>query len=378
MKQEYSAINSLAKCLTLDHHPERICEIRSQITSESFDIDGWIKFASDQYVLPALFLQLNRANLLPSLPPEYTEQLTQITKRNQERNLAITKQALEIANHLKRDGIEAVFLKGTAHLFLNLYKDPAERMVGDIDLLVDEADILPTIQILEKMGFQSLVKYNRFIHQEMKHYPRMVNYKYAAAVEVHREIVSEPYNRFLPAEVIMAEKKEIEGFSGVYVPSDRHLIMHNMMNAQINDKAYTNKLLLLRQMYDLLLLSKRQDPCKALSDFGFLPKEANAWLALNSELFDIPNQIHYEETHQVRRYIKSFVWFQKHPKTLGLYRTIIYFLMRIKRYVELPFKAISNRDIRAGLWARISDPKWYGKHLESYLNFFNPNRRYRK
>lgn len=370
MKYDDSITMNLAKCLTLQFQPKRKTDLEQLFSRPGFSWESWIKTASDQFVLPAIYLQMERAGLLSAMPPEWLEHLAELVEKNSKRNRRIMEEVQVISKRLIGKGIEPVFLKGTAHLLLNLYTHPAERMIGDIDFLVKEPDIFPAVKVLEDLGFKPLVNYNVHIHKEMKHFPRMVNYDYEAAVEAHRQVVLAPYNNSFSAQEILNDKQEVQGMPGVFVPSNRHLIVHNILNAQFNDKAYQNRLLLLRQKYDLLLLSKRENPKSALSQFNAYPKQVNTYLALCAHLFDLPEQIDYEDSTHVKKYLKGFIWYQNHPRTLSLYRTANYLLSRFWRYISLPVQAVFNKTARAGLWARISDLKWYGKHIQSYSRFF--------
>lgn len=378
MKTNDSVTKNLAQCLTLDFKPGRKELLKHVFGSEDYDLDSWVKAASYQFVLPAVFLQMERARLLSVLPKELVDHLAEITQRNRERNRRIMEEVREISANLAKKRIEPVFLKGAAHLLLDLYIDPAERMIGDIDFLVKDEDIFPAVEVLTDMGFKPLVEYNVNIHKDMKHYPRMVNYDYAAAVEVHREVVLEPYRKYFPASQMLSWKQRIPGMQGIFVPSNRHLIVHNMMNAQFNDRAYKNRMILLRQMYDMLLLSQREDPQNALAKYKTCNNEANAWLALNATLFELPEEIKYTDSKQVQNYIRRFIRLQNHPGSLFLFHTFYYFSWRLGRYISLPLKAVIDKSTRTGIWERLSDPTWYKKHFESYLNYFNPHRHFKK
>lgn len=378
MNSHISIIKSIATCLTLEFQPGRKKELQALFSSPDFPWDYWIKTASDQYVLPAVYLQLERAGLLSVFPADWLEHLSHLVEKNSERNHRILEEVKIISSHLLQKGIEAVFLKGTAHLLLGLYTNPAERMIGDIDFLVKEEDIFPAVDVLLDLGFHTLIEYKEEIHSEQKHYPRLVNYDYEASVEVHRSVVLSPYNKAFSSSRILMNKQEVAGMPGVFVPSNQHLIVHNMMNAQFNDKAYSKRMILLRQMYDLLNLSKLEDPYKALLDFGSYKKQANAMLAVGSELFNLPDQISFNHSRGVRRYLKSLHWFQNHPRILRFYLVLGFFVHRIWRYISFPVQAIFDRRSREGLRARLIDLQWYKNHVNHYVYFFRPEKRFKK
>jgi len=363
----------VGKCLTLGKYPGRKEEIALEIQASGFSWENAVLNASNQFVLPAWFIQMKNAGLLGEMPEELYSHLEEITNLNRERNHRIIDQAEEIAILLNQHGITPVFLKGTAHLLLNLYYDPAERMIGDIDFLVKDHEMLPASELLKTLGFEPLVKYNAAMHREMKHYPRMVNYDYPAAVEIHREVTNPPNDRFFRAGLIFSEIQKIQGALEIYVPGYRHLLIHNMLNAQINDKSFTNAGILLRQSYDLFLLAGRENPLTVFDEFGKLRNISGAWLATSSLLLGNPSNLQFAKTKNVKSYLRWFIYLQEHPRIAGFFRNTLYFSWRLWRYISLPIRGIFNPAVRAGIIARLTDKSWYGKHLDSYKKHFNPN-----
>ncbi|MGE0021695.1 MAG: nucleotidyltransferase family protein [Draconibacterium sp.] len=363
----------VGKCLTLGKYPERKNEIITEIQATNFSWENAVLNASNQFVLPAWYIQLKNAGLLDEMPEELKLHIESLTNLNRERNYRIINQAKEIAVLLNQHGITPVFLKGTAHLLLNLYNDPAERMIGDIDFLVRDHEILPAAKLLKTLGFQPLVEYNSAMHSEMKHYPRMVNYDYPAAVEIHREVTNPPNDRYFRAGLIFSEIQKIKGTLEIYVPGYRHLLIHNMLNAQLNDKSFSNAGILLRQSYDLFLLAGKENPLTVFDEFGKLRNTSGAWLASSSLLLGNPPNLQFGKTKSVKSYLHWFIYLQQHPRVAGFYRTTLYFSWRLWRYISLPVRAIFNPSIRAGIMARLTDKSWYGKHINSYRKHFKTN-----
>jgi len=261
-------------------------------------------------------------------------------------------------------------LKGTAHLLLGLYTDPAERMIGDIDFLVKDDEVLAAAECLQSLGFQPETKYNSAVHSEMKHFPGLVNYDYPAAIEIHREVMNPPNDRKFKAENILRDKQRIPSEHEIYAPSFTHLIVHNMLNAQINDKSYSNANVLLRQSYDLFLLSERENPQIVLEAFDKFRKESGAWLAVSSLLLGNPNCLQYNKMSAIKTYLNWFIFMQQHPRIAAVYRQTFYLSWRIWRYVMLPARAVLNPSVRAGIFLRLTDKSWYGKHINSYQKHF--------
>lgn len=362
----------VGKCLTLGLHPERISEVQQEIRKGKVVWEQIVQVSSGQFVLPALYFRLKKASLLQELPSDLVEYMEYLTDRNRERNLQITTQIRDIATLLNRNGIAPVFLKGTAHLLLPLYEDIAERMVGDIDFLVEESEMLKAAQLLIDVGYQPMSKFNPELMKITKHYPRLTNFNYPAAVEVHRQVIIPPHDNHFKSSEIIRDRQRIDGNWEVYVPSNEHLIIHNTLNVQVNDKAYLWGTVYLRQMYDLLLLSLLENPQKVLKGFTRFPNHSNAYLALSSLVFDKPAGIEYDNTTRVRLFLKQISVSLFHPRFLSAFKSMYFITRQLSRYVTLPIQSIYRKDVRASLLSRLRNPKWYKQHLLGYWNYFKP------
>lgn len=360
----------VGKCLTLGRYPELKEEILKAIKSNDFNWEELVFDASNQFVLPAWFIRMKNAGLAEYMPEELSLHVAELTNLNRERNKKIINQATEIAKLLNANGITPVFLKGTAHLLLGLYTDLAERMIGDIDFLVKDDEVLAAAECLQSLGFQPETKYNAAVHSEMKHFPGLVNYDYPASVEIHREVMNPPNDRKFKAENILRDKQRIPSDHEIYAPGFSHLIVHNMLNAQINDKSYANANVLLRQTYDLFLLSEKENPQNVLETFDKFRKESDAWLAVSSMLLGNPGCLHYKKTSATKTYLNWFIFMQQHPRIAAVYRQTFYLLWRFWRYVMLPARAVFDPSVRAGIFLRLTDKSWYGRHIDSYLKNF--------
>ena len=316
----------IGKCLTLGIYPERRQEIKLAIKSSDFSWENVVYAASNQYVLTAWFIQMQKAGLLEEMLDELLHHIEEITNLNRERNRLILNQVVKISALLNKHGIAPIFLKGTAHLLLGLYSDPAERMIGDIDILVNDNELIAAAELIKTLGFQPHEKYIAALHYEMKHYPSMVNSDYPAAVEIHREILNSPYEKNFRAENIIISKQQVNGFEGIYVPGNKELIFHNMINAQINDRNYLNARVLLRQTYDLFLLAGKENPLNVLEDFGKFKKESHAWLATSAALLGNPQNIKIKNTFAVKRYVAWFIFLQNHRRISVIHKHYQYFL----------------------------------------------------
>lgn len=367
------SIQFIGRCLTLGKFPERGALILNEIAAKDFSWEQIVYNASNQYVLTAWYLQMKNAGLLETMPKELIDHIAEMTHLNRERNRKIAAQVTEIAALLHNHGITPVFLKGAAHLMLGLYNDPAERLIGDIDFLVSDHEVLPAAELFAKLGFDPISSYQAELHGKMKHYPRMVNADYPAAIEIHREVIVPPYDRLLKAHQILHEKQATPKNNSVFVPSNQHLILHNTLNSQINDKGFSNASILFRQRYDFLLLSEREKPGPILENLYSYRKGSIAWLSTSNLLLGgVPNlTIPIQE--QPKIYLAWFSWMQNHHKMAAVYRSLRYVSDRIWSYFTLLMMTLIDQDTRSALRRRLSERGWLKRHISSYKEHFRPN-----
>jgi Uncharacterised nucleotidyltransferase len=92
--------------------------------------------ASEQLVTPALAAAVLRLHLLGKGNEELGRYFEGVLDLNRKRNRLIGGQVRAILDVLNPRGIEPIGLEGIAHLLMELFHDPGERVIGDIDLLV--------------------------------------------------------------------------------------------------------------------------------------------------------------------------------------------------------------------------------------------------
>ncbi len=361
----------VAKCLTLDQHPEKIAAVKTEIHENRINWEEVVKLSSGQFVMPALYLQFKRNGLLPDLPEDLVEYLEDITNKNRARNLAILEQTKEIISLLQPYNITPVFLKGVAHLLEGLYTDIGERMIGDIDFLVPENNMVEAAEILIKNGYTPGIEYKPEMFAALKHFPRLQNFNQPAAVEIHKELMKGENKKLLHGFEILRDKQPLASYQNLaFIPSIPHQIIHNVFNAQLNDSAHEYCDVLLRQMYDLILLSLKEDVLVVAKNHGKKFNVFNCYYATTAYVFSVPQNIIYQKTAPTDFYIKKIDYFISHPKTHQFYRTIQYLLSRFSKYISIPIRSIYRKDTRKLLFYRLTDRSWYGEHLKSYNEFF--------
>ncbi len=351
--------------LSLALHPERAGGVRDRIRSGAVSWEQVVWASTSHLVFPALHINYARSGLMGELPDELTGYMEQFTGANREQNLLIHGQALEIAAILGAAGIVPVFLKGVAHLLDGLYGDPGERMMGDIDLLVNGGDMLRAAEVLMAAGYAPR---SRFLRQDLvrtKHYPRMVHPERIAAVEIHREVLRPSNARHFPNERLMAGRKAVPEHKNVYVLSDEHQVIHNLLNFQLNDSGHYFGLASLRQQYDLLLLSRRLDPLSAASGLGHYFDAMNANLALTSAMMGAPPSITFLPDRKAHRFVRRVEHAMEFPRRARLARGFKGGGRQLVHYVREFYRFFLNRDSRQSLLIRLRKRKWYGDHFRN-------------
>jgi len=249
----------LARALSPSRGDERVGALREEIARAQIVWPELVELASQQLVTPTLHQALREKDLLDALPAEVREYLEAVHTLNRERNRRIADQTVEIAAALDRAGIEPVLLKGVAHLFADLYGDPAARIIGDIDLLVSAQDIERAGASLTAIGYRT-ADVGDMSFAEHHHLPPLVRADAVAAVELHSEPLFTAFGNLLPAaELIAAARPVAVADRQARMPAPRHQMVLNIAHAQLADRHYWSGRVSLRALIDLVLLRARAD-----------------------------------------------------------------------------------------------------------------------
>jgi len=355
----------IGECLTLQHCSERISKIREKIRSGGVDWERFVWDSSNQLMLPALYLQFKRADLLNELPDELVAHLEIIYQQNFARNTEILQQAHRIIKLLNKHSIYPIFLKGVGNLLDNLYHDIGERMIGDIDLVLSEEEMMQAAEILKSDGYYELTKFSKETIKLHRHYPRLIKEGEIAAVEIHHRVVKLPFDKKLYFKEINKEKKKLIIPGKAYVLSNAHQIIYNMMIVQINDSLFYRNPIYFRHIYDLFLLSIRTNPLNALRNFGFYFQRLNNYLALSSKLLGAPISLSYEENKFAKRYVSKYMIDIKYVRFTKIRNYFLYIFFRLFNYMLQIIQTFYKSSMRHSLHNRLSDPKWRIKHINS-------------
>lgn len=309
----------------MDGRPEIRSEVVSILQSGRISWEELVWEASRHFVLPALYVSLKRHGLLSMLPADLVAHLGNIFQLNTERTSSILLQAGEIARELSAAGIRPVFLKGTGYLLQNLFADPAERIMVDIDLMVSREQGNEALRILQKMGYRSEAGGPDPGTDDHHHYPMLSKPGMVAGVELHRQATHAEYLRYLPADHILQEAQPVlDGMAAV--PRLQHQVLLHFLHDQLVHRQFVNRDQLLRSLYDFYLLTSRAGWGEALPLKRALRWRFEAYRLLCGQVFGTL-RAHPVKYHWYARYY-LFTWeLMHHPSRVSalLHRVVLRF-----------------------------------------------------
>ena len=299
--------------------------------------DKFVKVGSSHYVIPALYYKLKQRDYLKLLNDELVSYMREIYSQNLKRNLDLKKEVNEISNLFITNNIDHVFLKGAA-LVSSIYKETLGiRMVGDIDILIANDQILKAKSLMEDYGYKFLdTPFQSFIKNE-KHLNRMINNKKIFAVELHLRIsdkIKFECNKFINSKIFL---------NNIFIPSATDLLYHTIINFQLNDLGSIKAGFHLRTMFDVINISNTHpDLIKQIPNSIHVRKIQVVLKNLNLINYKTPLNLLFYETRF--RLINTFYFFSFINNFLfDIFKIIaVSPLIRIKQIIALLF----SRDYR--------------------------------
>mgnify|MGYP001766698232 CR=1 FL=1 len=361
----------IAGCLALGYQPELARPIADRLKSDDFPIDRFVLMASNHLVLPAVYHNLRRFELLHYFPEELTYHLEEIFQLNVARNEQIIRQVEEISHCLGKSGINPVYLKGTGNLLSGLYMYPGERMIGDIDLLVEENEYLEAARLILELGYRDESRIYTDV-KLLKHYPRLFRPDVPADIEIHRLAVPIEYDRWFTSKSILNSKTAVQERYNVYVPSFIHRTLHNFIHGQLGNKGYLYRLVPLRDLHDLFLLSQKvvkgdlvyeiEEKAKTKADCYFYWMETMYYgQSVNPAISSCKS----------RHFLTQCTYMLDHPRFHHYYIQLLkLYELLVVRYIGRIFRAFIYKESRIHVINRMKDPAWYKMHLRGLKDFF--------
>ena len=272
----YSTMQLIAEILDFNDNPEALSD---RIKKTSVDWDTFVTVGSKHLMLPALYCQLKAKRLLPLIPADLTIYLEEIASINRGRNTILLAEAREISELFNKEQINHVFIKGMALIAGHTFKDHAERMIGDIDILIAENQLNTAFDILTQHGYSDTVD-SILERKRHRHLPRQISPEKFGAIELHSDILTYKYKHLITSDKVLNNKRIIDGIA---LPSLEDAIKTAVYAFQINDKAHLYGYFSFKTIYDCLALQLLTQPSllKQLSE----EKHSQSFLLISSVFF---------------------------------------------------------------------------------------------
>jgi len=357
-----------ACCLSLDDYPERKSGIAEQINSGQVTVDQLVYLCSNYLVLPSLYIKFSIHGLLHLFSKELRDHLEELYLLNKKRNEQILEQVIEINEIFAGKNVVPVYLKGTANLMDGLYCDPGERMIGDIDVLVKDTDFLKAAELVQQLGYENQSTMYDDVTRK-KDFPRLFRKDVPADVEIHRLPVEIPYSHKFGTDMLFRDKQPVSKMENCFIPSAEHRLIHNFIHSQLSNSGYLFKQTTLRDLFDFYLLSKQTNFTKVLSNTQ--KKELlEIYFFVSQKLFN-NEKTDLELSGKVKRFYSLHNYFLNHRKLhRGFIRLIQLLRLIFIRYFGKLLSAFYSKQSRNYIVNRLSDAKWYKKHISGLKKQF--------
>jgi len=222
-------------------------EVLKGIDPDNINFEKLITLASGHLMLPALFFNINKKNVSYLFPEDFIEYIKEIYSINKARNTVLLKEAKELSELLYKNNIKHIFLKGTALLLSNVFEDIGERMVGDIDFIIQHKDEENVKKVLYNNNYSSL-----FWIFKPTHLTRIVPENKTIAIEPHLEFLEPECRCFFNSKELMNDFKE--EIKMIKTPCKPFLFDHCIYGINLRDKVFFTSNHSHRSIYDIYKL----------------------------------------------------------------------------------------------------------------------------
>jgi hypothetical protein len=180
---------------------------------------------ADKFLMPTQI----KNNLIfdTSTPNILSTELDKIANISKLKNLINKNEVARISNLYIKNGIEHVFLKGSA---INLLSDDYVRYSRDIDILVAKNSIPKAYQLLKEIGYSYM---NPLVSDTTKyinsgHHLPILSHSNGALIEIHHRLTRKSSFKKCPLTETIITKSITLDKNGVriYIPDINHLIAH--------------------------------------------------------------------------------------------------------------------------------------------------------
>jgi hypothetical protein len=262
-----------------------------------------------------------------------------------------------------------VFMKGTGCLLSNVYADIGERMIGDIDMLVEEKNYLKTAELIMQLGYRNDEPvYDDFM--TLKHYPRLYRTDVPADIEIHRIPVYNKYGKKFNSKIVFGNKQTIADRANCFAPAITHLVIHNFIHNQLVNYCYRFKIRSLRDMFDIYRLSPAIDFQEVMEQVEE-KKKAGAYFHIIQLVFNTRFHCTRFGMTNGQRYDAVLTFFRNHGRLHLFYiRLLKLYDWLFKRYLLMIMSLPFSKSNRQHVFNRLRDKKWYRVHFNDLRRSF--------
>jgi hypothetical protein len=193
-------------------------------------------------VTPSLAHQLARCDLTKRVPDQVAAELRQIAHNVTLRNQQFQSQLAEIVAAFDAVSLSYAVLKGGAYLVRPVYPTPYMRVMGDLDLLVEQERLEEACGILAALDYDQLE--DASLDQKPtphRHLSPFVSDRHIAPVELHREALPTHLAACAPgAELLRTRDCHRDDRQGYCTLSPTYRLLNLIMHSEICDRGYAS------------------------------------------------------------------------------------------------------------------------------------------
>ena len=227
-------------------------EILNGVDINNINFEKLITLTSGHLMLPALFFNIQKKKAAYLFPEDFIDYIKGIYAINKARNEILLDEAKELSELLVEHNIKHIFLKGTALLLSNVFEDIGERMIGDIDFIIQGKDEEKIKKVLKYNNNCKSQKLNLWRLFKPTHLPRLVRENKTIAIEAHLELLESRHRWIFNSKVLRNNFNE--ELKTIMTPSTSFLFDHCVYALQIRDKGFFIPYHGHRSIYDIYKL----------------------------------------------------------------------------------------------------------------------------
>ncbi len=208
-------------------------------------------------------------------PQTVRAQLHQLLLDNTARNLRLLQHFELLARALQGRQVSFLALKGV-YLCSNIYENPGERSIWDIDVVVPPAELGRAIEAIERAGYRPTRPYD--LELELRRYHHVPVYRMPGAppLELHWTLLNPRFQRGLDWQGLWDRSMEARiGASSVRVPGVEDLLIYLCAHVAYQHMYIDS----ISSLYDIKLVLRHFE---GHLDWAVISHRAEAWGLLNS------------------------------------------------------------------------------------------------